>query len=269
MENWNKYFNENTDDDNNIASNVYANNVSENNVTNDYELEDNLEINQNNDNIDDNELDKYLENENDNFSLTVSEYKTFCDRLSGFNEIDETKAAITYQSYNINPQDVNQNTTNDIVYNLNNAVAEIAYDELHPDLAVLSIKFKSFDDPELRLFWSRIQKWRTSLSKPQDNDEIPVFVITLIEKDSVNSVKDKEHYTILSANIVNPLICYITREIPTISAENIINERDEIMGGNVIKMLLATDFLTFEVRDDIDITNIKAEVLRENEEEAL
>ena len=41
------------------------------------------------------------------------------------------------------------------------------------------------------------------------------------------------------------------------------------MGGNVIKMLLATDFLTFEVRDDIDITNIKAEVLRENEEEAL
>lgn len=264
MENWNKYFNENIDDDNNIASNV-----SENNVTNDYELEDNLEINQNSDNVDDNELDKYLENENDNFSLTVSEYKTFCDRLSGFNEIDETKAAITYQSYNINPQDVNQNTTNDIVYNLNNAVVEIAYDELHPDLAVLSIKFKSFDDPELRLFWSRIQKWRTSLSKPQDNDEIPVFVITLIEKDSVNSVKDKEHYTILSANIVNPLICYITREIPTISAENIINERDEIMGGNVIKMLLATDFLTFEVRDDIDITNIKAEVLRENEEEAL
>ena len=92
MENWNKYFNENIDDDNNIASNV-----SENNVTNDYELEDNLEINQNSDNVDDNELDKYLENENDNFSLTVSEYKTFCDRLSGFNEIEIHKMLMKIQ----------------------------------------------------------------------------------------------------------------------------------------------------------------------------
>ena len=103
-------------------------------------------------------------------------------------------------------------------------------------------------------------------SKPLEEDVIPIFVVNLVENESTNCLREKESYTILSANIVNPLLCYITREVPTMVAENIKNERDEVVGGNVIKMLIATDFLTFELRDDIDINTIKAEELREIEE---
>lgn len=244
MENWDKYFNQANPENDEVAGETQAN------------------IETSNDTQEINEIDV-----NDNrLNLSVRDYKEFCNKLSGLNEVEEAKSSITYQVYTVNPITNTPDEDSETIYGLHNAIVQISFDELHPELAVVSIRFKSFDDPELRMFWARIQKWRNMQSKPLEKDAIPIFVVNLVENESTNCLREKENYTILSANIVNPLLCYITREVPTMVTENIKNERDEVVGGNVIKMLVATDFLTFELRDDIDINTIKAEELREIEE---
>ena len=197
--------------------------------------------------------------------LSVKDFKNYWDRLSGELPNSKTKAVISYQTFNAkpNPSDIDD-PQSEIIYNVTKAKAEISFDELHPELAVVSIKFKSFDDPELRLLWARIQKWRTQMSKPADEDTIPVFLLHLLERESIGDLEG--NFTILSAEIVNPLLCYITREVPTMQAADIINEKEEHTGGNVIKMLCQAEFITFSLRDDLDTTAIKAEVQREIEE---
>ncbi len=244
MEKWDKYFNQENPENDEVIDETQVNIETSDNTQKINDID-----------VNDNRLD-----------LSVRDYKEFCDRLSGLNEAEEAKSSITYQSYTINSDTNKPDKASETIYGLHNAIAQVSFDELHPELAVVSIRFKSFDDPELRMFWARIQKWRNMQSKPLEEDVIPIFVVNLVENESTNCLREKESYTILSANIVNPLLCYITREVPTMVAENIKNERDEVVGGNVIKMLVATDFLTFELRDDIDINTIKAEELREIEE---
>lgn len=239
---WSQYFNQNIlDNDNKIENN----NVEDTEEKNDIETEE----------------------KTNTFTLGVKDYKEFCNRLSGYLPDGNTKAVISYQCFNAFPnmKDI-KDPQKEVIYNINNAVVEMAFDELNPELVLISIKFKNFSDPELRLFWARLQKWRTSLSKPIDNNEVPIFLLYLMERDSVGNLDANESYSILNAEIVNPLIAYITREVPTMEATDIINEKDEHMGGNVIKLLCSTQYVTFGIRDDIDTQMIKAEVERENED---
>lgn len=209
-----------------------------------------------------------VESEDKRRTLSSREFKTFCDRMTGFLETGESKALLNYQAYYMLPgEEVPSDPQSSVVYDIHGAVYELSFDELNPDIMVVTIKFKSFSDTELRLLWARIQKWRTTMSAPLEGDKLPIFVLHFLERESLGDLDKGEIPTILECNIINPLLAYITREVPTAEAIDIVNEKDEHMGGNVIKLLCSTEFATFTLRNDIDTTAIKAEILREEEEE--
>lgn len=230
-------------------------------------------------NLDSNELNK---NENDNnevlsetnedelglASLTATDFKEFCNRLTGLLPSGETKAILTYQNYNVDSitgqsNDIKQ----EVIYSLNKAVPEISFDEINPDLVMVTLKYQTYDDQELRLFWARLQRWRSSLSKPMENGEIPLFILHFLERESVGTGDKGDAYTILECNIINPLMCFLTREMPTMEALDMETDSGVRTGGNIVKMLCATEYTTFTVRDDLDVNAIKAEVQREVEDE--
>lgn len=200
--------------------------------------------------------------------LTLAKIREFCGRLSGKDGQGVSKAVISYQAYD---SGFSMDTTNDknaeIIYNCSKAYAELSFDALNPDLVLLSITFPSYDDPELRLFWARLQKWvrRNSGAEQITDDTVPVFYIHLFERGSVSARTDVQE-NILEAGIVNPLICYLTRELPAVPAAETTNKNGEVMGGNVVKMLCNMQFVTFSVIEDADTSRIKAEVLRDVED---
>ncbi len=203
----------------------------------------------------------------DRMALSLGDARDFCERLSGRDEQGLSKSIITYQCYDsgFTPDETTDKNA-DVIYNCTKASAELSFDALNPTLALLTITFPTYDDPELRLFWARLQKWRRRDSGQETVSEnaVPVFLVHLFERNSI-SVKTDIKETILEANIINPLICFLTRENPTMPASEFTNEKGEVMGGNVVKMLCNMEFVTFSILEDVDTSDIKAEALREAE----
>lgn len=207
--------------------------------------------------------------EDDRIALSVDSMRDFCERLSGKDTQGLSKSVISYQTYDSGiSQEVTTDKNAEIIYNCTKASIDLSFDALNPGLLLLTLTFPTHDDPELRLFWARLQKWRRRDSGQEvlDENTVPIFLIHLFERNSIDAKTDiKEN--ILEANILNPLICYLTRETPTSPAIDHTNEKGETMGGNVIKMLCNMEFVTFSLIEDVDTSDIKAEVLREKENE--
>ena len=180
----------------------------------------------------------------------------FCKRFSGFDASGKNSSIVSYQCYNYNEN--NPDPKQEVIYQASRARVEFSYDALQPEFATLDLVFPSYDDQELRLMWARLQKWRREIA------DTPVFLIHLLERDSV-SLQTAENDDLIECNILNPIIYYLTRELPTIPAEDVINEKGEVMGGNIIRMLIDMRLVTFEVTNTAT-QEIKAEVLREEEE---
>lgn len=199
--------------------------------------------------------------------LRIEDVRAFCERLSGKNEQGLSKAIISYQSYDSGFSEEETTDKNaDKIYTCAKASVELAFDALNPGLLLVTLTFPTHDDPELRLFWARLQKWnrRESGQENVEADKVPIFLLHLFERDSI-SVRQDVTENILEANIINPIICYLTREIPSMPAVDTTNEKGETMGGNVIKMLCNMEFITFSLMEDVDTSEIRAEVQRENE----
>lgn len=251
-EDWSKFFNQ--------EAGSYK---TTDDTASDIQTEDSTYTEEKSQNLDINELDEI-----GMAGLTATTFKEFCDRLTDRLPSGETKAVVTYQNYNVDSLTGESNDPNqEVIYTLNKAVSELSFDEINPDLVMVTLRFQTYDEQELRLFWARLQKWRTSLSKPMENGEIPIFALNFLERESVGSGDKDDDYTILECNIVNPLICFLTREMPTMEAIDMETESGATTGGNVVKMLCATECTTFTIRNDIDINAIKAEVEREMEDE--
>ena len=225
MANWDEYYNEATND---MIENHTIENTSE---TSDHVIE-----------LSDEQLADYIR------------------RLSG---IDQTtgfaKSEISYQAYNLSDEnDINQER----VYSVANAAVQISRNSRYADLFVVDIIFKSADDTELKLFWGRLQKHLQNQSQYANQDWI--FYINLLERASVTQQTHKQD-TLLTANIINPLLCYLTREVPNQAIHD--TEIDhEMLGGNIIRMLVPTTLLTYAINDAIDTNELKGEVQREFED---
>ena len=203
-----------------------------------------------------------------NEELTPEIIKDFCTRLSGILPSEQSKAIISYQSYKMNENEEYSDDA-DNIYQLMPKKVILSYDVLHPDLATLSIYFGSHTDPTLRIFWRRLNNFFEEQSKNLSNEEfdIPVFMINLLERESIGGIHSEEvNPNLYEVNIINPLICYLTRELPT---DRAIKEflGDEEVGGNVVKMLFSLDTVNFIKRNDIDVCSIKATALRQATDE--
>lgn len=188
--------------------------------------------------------------------LTELQVIDLCKRFSGVDVNNNNAAIVSYQCYNYDENKTDDRC--DIIYQASRARVDFSYDPMHPEFATLDLVFPSFDDQELRLMWARLQKWKREIS------ETPIFLIHLLERGSVSSKTDAPD-TLVECNILNPILFYLTREIPSQPAEEITLENGEIIGGNIIRLLLDMSLVTFEI-SETDTGEIKAEVLREEED---
>lgn len=183
--------------------------------------------------------------------------KQFTDRLSGKNEAGLAKANVSYQYYILeDPEEVKDSAT---IYNASHARVEISQDKKNPGFYVLDVIFDSYDDPELKLMWGRLQRFKKA--QLENPDKTPIFYINILESDGV-SIQELEQNTLLVGNVLNPLLFYLTREVPNLLALET-KEEDVLYGGNMIRMLVSEQLITFTVTDIIDTSVIKEEVERE------
>ena len=193
----------------------------------------------------------------------------FTEALSGKTDEGDSKTQISYQSYCFEApeDDMDKNR----VYTLAKASAEISIDKKNPGFFVIDIIFPSYNDPELKLFWARFQNHRKNIAK--DPNKTWIFYINIMEKASI-SVRTEGRDVLVMGSVFNPLIGYLTREVPNqlIEEDQERRVRDEngtpieLQGGNIVRLLVADSLVQFQIRNDIDTQTIKGEVEREEEE---
>ena len=219
-----------------------------------------LPINNENVPVTDEQANEQIEDDGLNY-LSDEDLASFIRRLSGINEsTGAANAEISYQAYDAgNEKDFDRNN----IYQIANAYVRIMRNKRFDDLFLVDIVFKSSEDTELKLFWGRLQRHLRNESESSDKDWI--FYINLLERASVTE-QTTENDVLLTANIFNPILCYLTRETPNLR----VTESEiagELQGGNIVRMLVPAPLLTFNISDDIDTNEIKGDVLR-NEEQA-
>ena len=185
--------------------------------------------------------------------------REFCERFSGHNEKGETKAILSYQEYDYENEDSGKDSP---IHTLDKATdIRFSYDKLNPQVAWLDVCFGTYTERELSLMWARINQWRRSKA------EIPVLLIHLLERESINPLSSEENDTLLECKILNPLMAILMRETPTTVAQELRGDiPGEAVGGNMIRFLINMELTTFEVSNDIDTQQIKTDVAAELED---
>lgn len=195
--------------------------------------------------------------------LTPIDEKTlsmFLQALSGKDVNGESKVTLSYQTYAYEePED---SMDKERVYTTKKPSLEFYLDKKYPQFFVIDIIFQSYDDPELKMLWGRLQRFKKNMiTQPE---KTWVFYINILERASV-TLQTTQRDTLFTANVFNPTLFYLSREIPNYLADDVVTENGELCGGNMIRMLVPVEFVTFEISQDIDTSLIKGEVMRENE----
>ena len=209
-------------------------------------------------------MDTYQTQENNNqniedrFYLDAKEIANFCNALSGKDENGDSRTVVSYMSFSA--EDADDSTAKNSIYNLTNATAEIAFNPQDPRFFMLDIIFKSYDDPELKMMWGRLQQYKRNWSLHPDKTWI--FQIHLLEKASV-TLQTIENDRLVIGTAFNPTYFYLTREVPNYLALDTVSVEGELYGGNMIRMLLPAELVSFEISNAMDTSEIKGEVQRE------
>lgn len=182
----------------------------------------------------------------------------FFQTFSGVNQNGESKVTITYQTYATEePED---SIDKERIYATSRPSVEFSYDKKYPQFFMIDIIYKSYDDPELKMLWGRLQKFKRNMTAFPEKTWI--FYFNILENASVTmqtEIRD-ELYTV---GIFNPTLFYLSREVPNYLSDDVVAQNGELYGGNMIRMLVPVEFVTFEISKDIDTSLIKGEVMRE------
>lgn len=192
--------------------------------------------------------------------LSREDIKVFLNAFSGINEYGESKSILSYQTYDATEGFNDPNKEQ--IYSTQNAHIELSFDANNPDFFVMDIIYRGYDDPELKMLWARLQNFKRNTRL--NPEKTWIFYFNLLERDSVSmdaEVKDILHM----ANVFNPTLFYLTRETPDYLAIDMKNMDGELCGGNVIRMLIPIQFVSFDVTDEIDTAQIKEDIIFEEE----
>ena len=210
-----------------------------------------------------------VQEENGAVLLTRERIAEFSKRLSGKDVNGLSKATVSYQTYAI--EDPEDSTGKTQIHNLHHASLEISYDPYNPEYYIVDVIFQSPDEQELKMLWGRLQQFKRKLTA--NPDKTWVFYFNALESGSVDATNTIDNDTLLTCNIFNPLVFYLTREVPNMLAEEhesknaFVEEITDLMGGNIVRMVVPVELVTYEVNSTIDTSTVKGEVLREAEEE--
>lgn len=188
-------------------------------------------------NADDNELN----NEQQNHVVEASQKDIYniMSRFSGLDENGVPKATVTYCAYNADAPE--EEIEKQPVYTAEEAKVELSVD-WKTGFYTLDLIFDDPDNRFLKMMWANLQKHKSN--ETFDGEKLWIFYISLIENNSV--VNENGDSDVFIANIVNPLLFFLTRQVPN---QEIFNEEEEanvFYGGNCIRMLLHKDLVTFK-----------------------
>lgn len=200
-------------------------------------------------------------NQDDIIYIDRNTISQFTRRLSGKNEDGFGKAEISYQMYALEDDEESMDRTR--IYNAHKAYVELSMDYSIPGYFTLDIIYHSYAEPELKMLWNRLQNFKRNLA--EQGEKTWIFYINILEKASV-SRQTENRDNLLMCHILNPIIFYLTREVPNLMTDEH-NVNNELQGGNIIRMLIPENAVRFEITNEIDTSEIKGEVEREIEEE--
>ena len=189
---------------------------------------------------------------------SLEEMTQFFTRMSGKDSFGDSKAIITYQTFAMEDEEDSKDKMT--IYNISKARCNLSFDKMNPQFLSFEIVFNSYEDTELKLLWGRLQR---HLSNERTNPEKTwVFYFNIVERGSVD-IDSTTNDTLLIGHLMNPVMFYLSRETPVTMAVDI--EKDgELHGGNVIKMLVPLELFSFEVSNDYDTLQWKAEAQRDD-----
>lgn len=195
-----------------------------------------------------------------NDTLTKNEIADIFRRLSGKTDEDESKIILSYQSYALDEPEDSVNRSQ--IYTTDKPYIQFSFNYTGLNFLTMDVIFRSFEDPELKLLWGRLQRFKKNASMNAERDWI--FYINILEKANIE-IHSQERVKLLTANIVNPELFFLTREIPSqLTTEQLSND-NTLYGGNMIRMLIPLNRITFQENDDVDTEEIDTEVYEEIE----
>lgn len=195
----------------------------------------------------------------ENTHLSMEEIKDYCCRLSGKNAFGDSKALVAYQAFAAEePEDSRDKQT---IYTISKATVDMSYCINVPGYLKVDIIFNAYDDTELKLLWGRLQ--RAKKNEQEQPDKMWIFHFNIMERASISDDTEVND-TVFIAHVINPYMVYLTRETPTTVAEDRL-VKGELLGGNVIRMLIPVELVQFESSDQYNTSEIKGEAEREKE----
>lgn len=186
----------------------------------------------------------------------TNDFEKYCSEMSGKDVEGRPLATIAYQCYAM--EDDENSPSKTVQFKLTTPWVQIWTDKFHPGYVGMDIAFRSFDDTELRLLWGRMNRHLRNMSKEPEKTWVLYFRIL----DNASLSEGKEE--IVMAHVINPSIFFLTREAPTMEAENIDGEFG-LQGGNIVRMLIPEDLVSIEIspNEKYDLNTIRAEVQRD------
>ncbi len=190
-------------------------------------------------------------------AVTQAKFQEYLNHFTGKDQYGDARAVGSYQLFAA--EDPENSRDRQTIYKISKAEYSLRHSKAHPNFIALDIRFNSYDDTELKLLWSRLKKYEDNAVKEPDKTWILHF--TLLDTGSLSDESDVDD-VLLIAHLVNPVMSYLTREHPTdLAEERIIN--GEKLGGNVVRMLFTTDYVSLEETNKYSTSQIKGEIQRE------
>lgn len=192
-------------------------------------------------------------------SISLEQFNEFCRRLSGKNKLGDSNGVVAYQAYAI--EDEEDSIDKQTIYNITMATVDLVCAKSVPGFVQFDIIFNAYDDTELKLLWGRLQRQKKNESLHPEKTYI--FHFHIMERASVSNTAEVND-TLFSANIINPYLSFLTRENPTTMVVETVSN-GELCGGNVVRMLVPVELVTFESNSSLNTSELKGEVLRDIE----
>ena len=202
-------------------------------------------------------MNEEIQNQENEEVLSQAAFQGYLNHFIGKDQYGDPRAVGTYQLFA--SEDEEGSRERETIYKISKATYSLRHSKTHPGFIAMDIVFNAYDDTELKLLWSRLKKFEDNQIK--DPEKTWILHFTLLDTGSLSEESEKED-VLLIAHLVNPVMSYLTREMPTDQVEEraVNNER---VGGNTVRMLFTTAYVSLEQTAKYNTPQLKAEIERE------
>lgn len=170
--------------------------------------------------------------------------------VNGWNEDGSSKVVLTYQNHVMKD---GVPVVGDAFHHAEKPTVNISFDSMNPDWFSLDVVFRSHLEPELKLLWGYLQRFKNNCAKEPNVDHI--FYMNILAKDSVSEYQSGNPDYLFTINLVNPVLFYLTPE-DTIHTD-----------PNVIRMLIPVGSVEFSYNKNELFEQAKTDVVAEINDE--